>query len=121
MYTLQQHRHYSADTKGTCNTQLAPGASALPVPEAGQEPLAALKSPVAAVLVRSAAMLPVFVSCTLSDAFAPTRTVPKLSEPGLTARVDGLETPTSEMNSSDVLAFEAISIALTRAPAPPPG
>ncbi len=50
----------------------------------------------------------------------PTSTVPKLSELCAIVSEDGLETPTTEMNSSEVVALEDISMALTRCPLPDP-
>ena len=72
-------------------------------------------------LARIAGLEAVLVIWTPSVAFAPTSTVPKLSAAGARTMVGGLETPTSEMNSSDVLALEEISIAPTRAAGLVPG
>jgi hypothetical protein len=66
------------------------------------------------------ALVPVLVSCTLWVEFVPTSTVPKLSELGARVSEDGLETATTEMNSSDVLALEETSMELTRIPLPDP-
>lgn len=44
----------------------------------------------------------------------PTSTVPKSNVPELRETVDGLESPATDTNSSDVFAFEEISTALAR-------
>jgi hypothetical protein len=68
-----------------------------------------------------AGLEPVLVSCTLRVELAPTRTLPKSREVGATARVDRVEVPVSEMNSSEVAELEEISIALACVPLPEPG
>src|SRR5580704_12509367 len=70
--------------------------------------------------VRMVGPEPVLVSSTPSTAFAPTSTLLKFSEAGATASVDGLDTPTSEMNSSEVLALDEISTAPARVAEPDP-
>ena len=66
------------------------------------------------------ALAPVLVSCNGRLEFVPTSTVPKLSELCAIVSEDGLETPTTEMNSSEVVALEETSIALGRDPLPEP-
>ena len=64
--------------------------------------------------MRVAGLEPLFVSCIGSAAVAPTNTLLKLSEAGVRLIVGGVDTPTSEMNSREVLAFNDISIAPTK-------
>ena len=60
-----------------------------------------------------AAPEPELVICTLRAEDAPTTTLPKSSDMGVTERLDVLDTAASEMNSSEVVALDEISIALT--------
>ena len=54
-------------------------------------------------------------------AVLPTSTVPNSNVPELRETVDGLDSPATDTNSSDVFAFEEISIAPTRVAAPEAG
>ena len=54
-------------------------------------------------------------------AFVPTSTVLKFSVPVLSVRVEGLDTPDNETNSSDVAEVDAISMAPARVLWPLPG
>ena len=54
----------------------------------------------------------------MTVAVEPTRTLLKLSDVGATVRMDGFDSPMREMNSSDVAALEAISMAETRVVTP---
>jgi hypothetical protein len=72
------------------------------------------------MLVKVMAEEPVLLSCRGSVALAPVSTVPKLSGLCPTMRVGGAAVPTSEMNSSELLALEEISMALMRVAAVEP-
>jgi hypothetical protein len=104
--------------KLTCRLQLAPAASVLPA--AGQVPLATLNSPVAVTAPNVTAPTPVLLTDTLCIALAPTSTEPKVSDTGANVSWGSPATPTSETNSSGVPAFDEISNAPARVPAPVP-
>lgn len=61
---------------------------------------------------------PLLASWSVRLVLAPTRTLPKLSDAGETPSAEVLDTPATEMYSSDVPAFEEISTALARTPGP---
>ena len=64
--------------------------------------------------MRVAGLEPVLESSTDRAVVEPITTAPKLSDVGATVRVEGFDSPTREMNSSEVVAFEEISMALMR-------
>ncbi len=63
---------------------------------------------------------PEFVICTPSVALAPTSTLTKFNDAGVSVSAGAVATPTSETNSRDVLEFDDISSAPALVPAPVP-